>query len=314
MILMKGSGFPEPFIYFGVGMSLNKKQNRRSLNGVLYLCLSGFLALSCKPAGVPSAPSAGGMGTLLSAGDAAILGFTTHGTQNDQFAFVILKNVAAGTRLNISDMNWDGSEFSLSDGGVIVWTADRDYPAGTIVQALDTANGGASSTHSYAVNVYSGGETFTNVTGGSQSAGYTFNSSSPVQVTTVANTGGGLTGLAAGGDQLILYQGSTVLGAAASGITFVGAFNYGAAWLTGSPVPADATGADSYLPPGLADGQNAVAVTLPYDNGGYYNCSNGTMGNEAALGALLNNQANWVLSMGPSDLPVPVVSCGITGQ
>ncbi len=263
--------------------------------------------------------------TVLSPGDVAILGFTTKGTENDQFAFVVLRAIGADTQINLSDMNWDGYEFSESDGGVIVWTADKAYPAGTIVQVLSTSNGSASSTTSYAVNIYSGGVTYTNTT--NSSAPYTVNASSPIQVVTVANTGGGLTGLSTSGDQLIVYQGSEALGASASSVTFIGALNYGAAWSTGTPTPVpnptwDLTyygkgnghEGNSYLPPGLTEGQNAIAIPSGYGNGGYYNCVNGTTGTESTLGALLCNSSNWTLSMSPADLPVPVLSCGMTVQ
>jgi hypothetical protein len=295
-------------------MPLKNRINLGHWLGAGLLLSVGMGLSSCEPGAIPSAPSASYQGTVLSPGDVAVVGFTTHGSQNDQFAFVLLKNVVTGTSVNLSDMNWDGSEFSESDGGVIVWTADKAYPAGTVVQALNTLNGGSGSTRSYAVNIYSAGSTATNVTSGSQSAGYGFNASSPIQVTTVANTGGGLTGLASAGDQILIYQGSTALGASASAVTFISGFTYGAAWLMGTPVPADATGADSYLPPGLTDGQNALAVTLAYGNGGYYDCANGTTGTQAALESLFNHQANWSLSMAPVDLPVPVLSCAITVQ
>jgi len=250
--------------------------------------------------------------TALSAGDVAILGFTTHGTQNDQFAFVILKDVGAGTEVNLSDMNWDGNEFATSDGGVIVWTVDRPYPAGTVVQVLPTSNGSASSTHAYAVNIYSGSATFTNVTGpGSQSGTYAFSPDSPIQVVTVANTGGGLTGMAQEGDQLIAYQGSTALGAPASAVTFIAGLNFGSAWLTGTPTPTDFSQyqGESYLPPGLTNGQNAMAIPSGWGNGGYYDCANGATGSPSQLDALINNPSNWMLSMSSNNLPVPVVSC-----
>ncbi|HVM32906.1 MAG TPA: hypothetical protein VMU88_07215 [bacterium] len=255
------------------------------------------------PTPLPSDP------TTLSAGDLALLGFTTKGTENDQFAFVILKNVGGGTRVNLSDMNWDGHAFATTDGGVIVWAADRDYPAGTVVQVLPTSNGSSSSTHSYAVNIYSAGVTYTNVTGaGAQTGTYAFDPASPIQVSTVANTGGGLTGLAKEGDQLIAYQGSAALGAPASGVTFLGGLNYGGAWLTGTPTPVNFSEAqgESYLPPGLVDGQDAMAIPSGYGNGGYYNCVNGSAGTAPQLGALINDPSNWTLSMPSNDLPIPV--------
>lgn len=273
------------------------------------------MGASCGAQKIPTAALGNAEGTKLSAGDVAIVAFTTKAPINDQFAFAVLKDVVSGTQINISDENWDGTEFSLSDGGVIVWQSDRNYPAGTVVQVLPTSDGDMGSTSSYAVNIYSGGATYTNVTGpGVQGGTYAFNSSSPIQVTTVANSGGGLTGLAKEGDQLIVYQGPTTLGASAIGITFLGALNYGAAWLTGTPVPADATGADSYLPPDLVDGQSALAITSSFGNGGYYDCANGTTGTREELDALLNDESNWVLSISTEDLPAPVLACNLTVQ
>jgi hypothetical protein len=73
--------------------------------------------------------------------------------------------------------------------------------------------------------------------------------------------------------------------------------------------------ANTYLPPGLTNGQTAMSInTLSVGNGGYYNCANGNTGTEAAVGALLNNSANWTIQMTPADLPIPVISCGITVQ
>src|SRR5262249_50645362 len=141
---------------------------------------SSSIQTSGYPAGTPTSVPAGtptvtptpypSNPTVLAAGDVVLLGFTTKGTENDQFAFVVLKAIGAGTQVNISDMNWDGAKFATADGGVIVWSADRNYPAGTVVQVLPTSDGSLSSTHSYAVNIYSAGVTYTNVTGsGTQS-------------------------------------------------------------------------------------------------------------------------------------------------
>jgi hypothetical protein len=257
----------------------------------------------------------------------AVIGFTTKGTENDQFAFVLLRAVGAGTQINFSDMNWDGYGFTDSDGGVIVWTADQAYPAGTIVQALDTANGGSSSTTCYAVTIYGGGITTGNVTGGSQSAGYTFDPSSPVSLVTVANTGGGLTGLSSTGDQVFTFQGSTALpeapGYTTGPVTFISALTYGASWSTGTPTPApsptavydyyDSNPGASYLPTGLTDGQNAIAFTS-FGFGGYYNCASGTTGSETQMGQLINTVVNWTIMPAKSDLPVPVISCALTVQ
>ncbi len=259
-------------------------------------------------------------GTILSPGDVAILGFTVHGTANDQFAFVLLKAVTAGTQINISDQNWAGYQFGTFDGGVIEWIADQNYPAGTIIQALPTTNGSSSSTKAYAVNIYSAGVTYSNVATATVTPGtFAVNPSSPFSLVTVSNTGGGITGLSANGDQLLIYQGSTALAAPASAVTFVGGLTYGALWLTGTPTPTIAAtiavNANTYLPPGLTNGQSAIAIsTLNVGNGAYYNCSAGTIGNETQLGALLNNSSNWTIQMTPVDLPIPILVCGITVQ
>jgi hypothetical protein len=271
-----------------------------------------LVVASPTPGAVPTPnPS---LGTALSAGGAAVVGFTTEGTQNDQFAFVILEAVAAQTQVDITDENWDGTEFSISDGGMITWVADKAYPAGTLVQVLPTSNGNSGSTHSYAVNIYSGGVTLTNVTGpGTQTGTYAFDPNSPIQVTTVGNTGGGLTGLAQGGDQVMLFQGPVDVGETAAGLIFFGALTYNTPWLAGTPTPTAATGANTYLPPGLTSGVNAIALTGAIGNGGTYNCAV-TTGTAAVLSAALNNPANWSLSMTGNDLPLPALSCVLSVQ
>jgi hypothetical protein len=251
--------------------------------------------------------------TSLSAGDAALVAFTTKGTQNDQFAFILLKPVGAQTEINISDENWDGTEFGTSDGAMITWVSDKPYPAGTLVQVLNTSDGSDVSTHSYAVNIYSEGQTFTNVTGpGSQTGSYAFDPASPIQVTTVANTGGGLTGWSMG-DQFFLFQGPANLAETAAGVTFISALTYDTAWLTGTPTPTLAIGADTYLPSGLTNGINAMALTVSVGNGGVYNCAV-TSDTPANLSAALNNPANWSLAPSWRDLPLPALSCAISVQ
>src|SRR5580698_9270343 len=136
----------------GAGFKNGKNKNSMRRNLISFLFLGVFLV--CGP--VPAH-------TALSAGDVAFLGFTDNAPINDQFAFMILRDVSAGTLVNISDQNWDGTYFTEYDGGVIVWVADKAYPAGTVVQVLPTNNGSASDTTQYAVNIYSAGVTYSNV-------------------------------------------------------------------------------------------------------------------------------------------------------
>ena len=235
------------------------------------------------------------------------MAFTTSGTQNDQFAFVILRDVAAQTQIDISDENWTGSAFGTSDGAMITWVADKAYPKGTLVQVLPTSDGSSASTHSYAVKIYSGVSTYTNVTGpGKQTGTFAFDPNSPIQVTTVANTGNGLTGWSSG-DQFFLFQGPADLAERATGLQFLAGLTYNTAWLTGTPTPTAATGANTYLPPGLTNGVNAVALTATIGNGGVYDASPNT-GTAAQLAAAINNPANWILDPSWKDLPRPAIS------
>jgi hypothetical protein len=228
----------------------------------------------------------------------------------------MLKAVTAQTQIDISDENWDGTEFGLSDGAMITWVADKTYPAGTLVQVLPTSNGDSSSTYSYAVNIYSAGATYTNVTGpGEETSTYAIDPTSPIQVTTVQNTGGGLTGWSSG-DQVFLFQGGpATVGETAAGVTFLGGLTYNTPWLTGTPTPTLATGANTYLPPGLTDTVNAVALNIPagVGNGGVYDCTVIT-GTAAALSAAINTQANWSTSPAWNDLPQPALSRSLNVQ
>jgi len=277
----------------------------------LLLAASMAMGVSCAAQKIPTAPKGG---TGLGPGDVALVGFSTSGNQSDYFAFALLKAVVKGSFLSLTDENWTGSALGLSDGAIITWSADKDYPAGTVVETLPTSDGSKSSTYSYAVKILSGGATYTNVTGpGNQAGTYAVDASSPIQVITVANTGGGLTGWSSG-DQFLFFQGPAVLGEGASGITFLGAVTYNTDWLTGTPNASLATGAGCYLPPGLTDHVNAMAITLTVGKGGYYNCANGTTGTAAALAALFYDQSKWTLNMSTGDLPDPVLTCAITVQ
>lgn len=277
-----------------------------SMTILLASCSAQKIPTAVSPATTPSGP------TALAAGDVAFVGFTTHGTQNDQFAFALLRPVGSGTSINITDQNWNGTRFIDIDGGVVRWTSDRAYPAGTVVQVLPTSNGAQSSVHAYAVNIYSAGTTVTNVTGpGAQSGTYAFDPGSSIQVLTVTNSGGGLTGLKPEGDQLIAYQGPVTLEAAAPGVTFLAALNYGAEWITTVPptVPVGDNG-NCVLPQGLMDGTSAVAFSSGWGNGGVYDGSVGTSGGAKALDAAINGSGHWRLSLTGKDLPVPVVPGG----
>lgn len=79
--------------------------------------------------------------TMLPVGGAAIIAYNTD--DGDEFAFIILRNVIAGTSLSFTDASWQGCDQSaafrsteLMSGGnlfVVTWTADIAYSAGQII-------------------------------------------------------------------------------------------------------------------------------------------------------------------------------------
>jgi hypothetical protein len=98
--------------------------------------------------------------TTLSAGDIAFVGFNgvddggTGNNSNDKFSFVLLKNVAANTKIFFTDFGWlTGGGFQTvsptagvgsKDDGIISWTASTSLAAGTQVVILCKYNLSAS--------------------------------------------------------------------------------------------------------------------------------------------------------------------------
>jgi len=80
---------------------------------------------------VPQPPSGGGgnEGSVLSQGDIAILSFNYDNP--DQFSFIQLVHLTAGTEINFTDAGWNGTSLLASEN-VFTWTASADYPAGTV--------------------------------------------------------------------------------------------------------------------------------------------------------------------------------------
>jgi predicted extracellular nuclease len=102
-----------------------------------------------------AAPSAGSQGTIntghtlpavpsstLGVGDLVFLG--ANGDAVDAFAFAILKDVTAGTKIGFTDRNYaTATEFAgITNESAFLWTADQNFAAGTIVTIQpDVANG-----------------------------------------------------------------------------------------------------------------------------------------------------------------------------
>lgn len=69
--------------------------------------------------------------TTLTAGDIAIIGFNFDNP--DEFAFVPLVNIGAGTEIKFTDNGWLNSGSFRSTEGTFTWIANQDYTAGSVI-------------------------------------------------------------------------------------------------------------------------------------------------------------------------------------
>lgn len=79
------------------------------------------------------------MATVLTAGDIAFVEFASDAPKS--FAFVLLRDVAAGTAINFTDNGWQAAGGFRANEGTIAWTAAEAVTAGTVVR-LDGVAGG----------------------------------------------------------------------------------------------------------------------------------------------------------------------------
>ena len=75
------------------------------------------------------------MATTLSAGDVAFLSII--GDNPDTFAFVLLKNIEAGTIINVTDNGWQASGAFRTGEGVLQYVAPSAQTAGTVINYID---------------------------------------------------------------------------------------------------------------------------------------------------------------------------------
>ncbi|MGK7890938.1 MAG: endonuclease/exonuclease/phosphatase family protein, partial [Leptolyngbyaceae cyanobacterium] len=71
------------------------------------------------------------MATTLSAGDIAIIGFNYDNP--DEFAFVPLVDLSAGTEINFTDNGWQAAGSFRATEGTFTWTAPTPIAAGTVI-------------------------------------------------------------------------------------------------------------------------------------------------------------------------------------
>lgn len=79
------------------------------------------------------------MPTTLTAGDIAFVEFNTDGAKS--FAFVLLRDVEAGTVINFTDNGWTMENAFRSGEGVQTWTADADVAAGEVIRLAGVSGG-----------------------------------------------------------------------------------------------------------------------------------------------------------------------------
>lgn len=203
------------------------------------------LLLLAVAAVVLSAPSASAQ-TTLTPGDIVVVGFTSD--NDDAFALLFMTRVDQNTVFSVTENGVlsDRTTFRSSVEGTITFTTTRAIPAGTVLPF---------------------------------EIGTTPN---PVNVTVTTS---GSFQLAAGGDQLIVYQGD------ASSPSFVYAFS-STPFLTTEAVDSNTT----YLPQDLANGTTAIDFTGSPDNAAYDDDANGSEGTRAALLSLIADDQNYTTS------------------
>lgn len=88
--------------------------------------------------------------TTLSAGDIALIGFNFD--DPDEFAFVLLTDIATGTQIKFTDNGWKSDNSFYPNEGTITWTASAAYAAGTVLNFAAPASGEFSSAGSFALS------------------------------------------------------------------------------------------------------------------------------------------------------------------
>ncbi|MDO7173100.1 T9SS type A sorting domain-containing protein [Mariniflexile sp. AS56] len=216
--------------------------------------------------------------TTLTAGDIAIVGYKSINTNQGAIAFIILKDIDAGTVIDISNRSWlaDQTGFTGSYGvdDVYTWTATNAIPSGTIL-TLGT------------------GEVVTRVTGGASTSVGTTVKQSPGGTTAGFNL---LSNNASNGDSVLFFQHSGAFDEPTDGAS--------AGWITGiktgidwAEVKAGTANAFCAKPTAL-DGAD-LTILFPFGAGttmqnGVYNGQ--LLGSASALRASISNIANWTTS------------------
>lgn len=192
---------------------------------------------------------------VLIQGDIALAAYNADG--NDDFAWVTLVDIPADTLINFTDSSWQDNGFRLTEhldvagGGPLTWTHTETVAAGTVIRW----NGSVANTWS------------------------------------LGAASGSALNLAAGGDQIFIFTGTTANPTFIYGAHFATATN----WLESGSNSTNT----SNIPPGLAVEDGTAFYAGNFDNG-YYNGA--TTGSKAELLAEISNTDNWIRNdTGPLD-------------
>lgn len=233
--------------------------------------------------------------TSLSAGDIAFVRYVTAddglgGTQNDEFTFVLLKDITSGTVINFTDYGWTSSNkfqetfgstncgtgnFGSKTDGVVSWSATTGYSAGQQITIKCKYAPSAS------VGV---------ATGVTTSYGQTYYMS-----------------LSIGGDQLFAYQGTFASPAFLAGISL------NQSWAS-SLTPCLFTSSQSILPAALSSSNVAITNSNSDAFSAYYQCTTSSA-NASTLLSAINTVANWTTNNNDnSDASLPIPAAFLSPQ
>ena len=197
--------------------------------------------------------------TVLSLGDVAFLSLIADNP--DTFSFVLLKDISAGTTVNVTDNGWLASGSFRTGEGVLQYVAPIDLAIGAVITYVANSTGNGPD-----VSSSSG---WTNISGSASFA------------------------LSTSGDSLIAFQGS--LTGSGTTTTSLSPTLLAAVTINRSTFDADATTSNtSALPTGLTVGVNAVAVgqaAAEFDDSRYAGPT--TFASVAEARTAINTASNW---------------------
>jgi large repetitive protein len=225
--------------------------------------------------------------TTLVAGDIAFTGYNTDdntvngATANDDFSFILLKNITSGTTIYFTDFGWrsDAPAFQTANpcgpssgavsDGIIQWTATSDLPYGTQVRIRCKSNLSA---------------TLGSVTG----------------VQSTFNAATDYLSLPVSGDHIFAYQGTFAAPTLLAGLSANGPWD---ATLTNCQF----NSSSSTLPAALSSNSYAVAITPEVDNA-RLKTSVTLTGNAATDRTAIHDAANWDVDDANAFLLPPVLT------